>query len=174
MKRAKLLCVSLLFFILFCSSQAMAIDLYAFGSYWDKEDVDGTWGGGIGLSLPFITERLRIDGRVYFFDDNDLGNNNDLSITPFDLGLQIHILPNATLDPYLLGGISYIYVDSDWIDVDSSFGGYLGLGLDWTIGTPLIKIFGEVLYRASELDSNFGDDIDVGGFTGNIGLKIHL
>ena len=173
MKKITLLLLCLLFFILFCSSKAMAIDLYGFGSYWDKEDADGTWGGGIGLSLPFITERLRIDGRAYFFENDDLGNDNDLSVTPFDLGLQVHILPNATLDPYLLGGISYIYADSDRIDVDSGFGGYLGFGLDWAIGSPIIKIFGEIIYRASELDSEFSD-IDVSGMTGNIGLKIHL
>ena len=85
----------------------------------------------------------------------------------------MHIPPNATLVPYLLGGISYIYADSDRIDVDSGFGGYLGFGLDWAIGSPIIKIFGEILYRASELESKF-DDIDVSGMTGNIGLKIHL
>ncbi len=173
MKKVKLILLSLLFFVLFSGSRAMAIDLYGFGSYWDKEDAEGTWGGGIGISLPFITERLRIDGRAYFFEDGNLGNNVDLSVTPFDLGLQVHILPNATLDPYLLGGISYIYADSNRIDVDSSFGGYLGLGLDWELGAPLIKIFGEILYRASELESSF-DDIDVSGITTNIGLKIHL
>ena len=164
--------MSLLLFVLLSGSRAMAIDLYGFGSYWDKEDAEGTWGGGIGISLPFITERLRIDGRAYFFEDSNLGHA-DLSVTTFDLGLQVHILPNATLDPYLLGGISYIYADSDRIDVDSSFGGYLGFGLDCELGAPLIKIFGEILYRASELESSF-DDINVSGITTNIGLKIHL
>lgn len=174
MKRVKMLFICLLFFTLLCSSRAMAIDLYGFGSYWDQKDTDGTWGGGIGLSLPFITERLRIDGRAYFFESADLGRNGNLDLIPFDLGLQVHILPNATLDPYVLGGISYIYADADHIDVDSNFGAYLGLGLDWTIGLPIIKVFGEILYRASELDNKFGDDVDTSGFTGNIGLKIHL
>jgi len=173
MNKVRIPVLSILFFVLFFSSRAMAIDLYGFGSYWDKEDAEGTWGGGLGISLPFITERLRIDGRAYFFENSDLGDRVDLSVTPFDLGLQIHILPNATLDPYLLGGISYIYADADRISVDSSFGGYLGFGLDWAIGSPLIKIFGEILYRASELESSF-DDIDVSGITTNIGLKIHL
>jgi len=152
----------------------MAIDLYGFGSYWDQEDAEGTWGGGIGLSLPFITERFRFDGRAYFFSDSDLENNGGLSVTPFDLGLQIHILPNATFDPYLLGGISYLYADANRINVDSGFGSYLGFGLDWAVGSPLTKIFCEILYRASELDSNMGDDIDISGVTYNIGLKIHL
>jgi len=174
MKRVKLLFICLLFFALFCGSRAMAIDLYGFGSYWEQKDSDGTWGGGVGLSLPFITEMLRIDGRAYYFESADLGRDGNLDLIPFDLGLQVHLMPNGTLDPYFLGGISYIYADSDHIDVDSNFGAYLGLGLDWSLGSPLIKIFGEFLYRASELDTAFGNDVDVSGFTGNIGLKIHL
>jgi len=174
MKKIKLFVLCLLCSTLFYSSQAMAIDLYGFGSYWDTKDTDGTWGGGVGLSLPFITERLRIDGRAYFFEDSEVGSDGGLTLTPLDLGLQVHILPNATLDPYVLGGISYIYADADRIDVDSSFGAYLGLGLDWEIGLPIFKLFGEVIYRASELDGDYGGDVDVSGFTGNIGLKIHL
>jgi len=174
MKRIKLLIVCLVFSILFCSSQVMAIDLYGFGSYWDKKDADGSWGGGVGLSLPFITERLRIDGRAYFFENSDLGNDGDITLLPLDLGLQVHLFPSSAFDPYALGGVSYIYADADRIDVDSNFGVYLGLGLDMNIGIPLIKLFGEVIYRTSELDRKFGEDIDVSGFTGNIGLKIHI
>jgi hypothetical protein len=42
------------------------------------------------------------------------------------------------------------------------------------LGIPFVKIFGEVLYRANKIDKNFGEDIDVSGFTGNIGLKFHF
>ena len=166
MKRAKSIFLCLLFCVLFCSSQALAIDLYGFGSYWDKNDVDGTWGVGLGLSLPLFTEHLRLDGRAHFFEDNDLGTD-DLKLTPFDLGLQVHLLPNGTVDPYILGGVSYVYVDSD-------ISGYIGVGLDVALGIPLVKIFGEFLYRANKIEKNFGEDIDVSGITGNIGLKLHF
>ena len=174
MKKVKLLSLCLLFLVVFCSSRAFAIDLYGFGSYWDQNDTDGTWGGGIGLSLPLFTEHLRLDGRAYLFEDNNIGNDGDLSITPFDLGLQVHILPSATVDPYILGGVSYIYVDSDWFEVDSTVSGYVGLGLDVNLGIPLVKLFGEAIYRAAELDRKFGEDIDASGFTGNVGLKLHF
>ena len=174
MKKVKLLPLCLLFLVLFYSSKSFAIDLYGFGSYWDQNDTDGTWGGGIGLSLPLFTEHLRLDGRVYLFEDNDIGHDGDLSITPFDLGLQVHILPSATVDPYILGGVSYIYVDSDWFEVDSTVSGYVGLGLDVNLGIPLVKLFGEAIYRAAELDRKFGEDIDASGFTGNIGVKLHF
>ena len=174
MKRAKLLLLGLMFSVLFCSSQVLAIDLYGFGSYWDKKDVDGTWGAGIGLSLPLFTERLRLDGRAYFFESTDLGDGDDLTLTPFDLGLQVHLLPAAKLDPYILGGVSYIYADADRIDSNSDFGAYLGGGLEWAIMTSLVKLFGEVVYRSMEVGTKWGPDFDISGFTTNVGLKIHF
>ena len=80
MKTIKLLPLCLLFLVLFCSSKSFAIDLYGFGSYWDQNDTDGTWGGGIGLSLPLFTEHLRLDGRVYLFEDNDIGQESDILV----------------------------------------------------------------------------------------------
>ena len=93
---------------------------------------------------------------------------------PFDLGLQAHLLPDGRLDPYILAGVSYVYADADLIDVDSNISGYIGAGLDLTIGETPLKIFGEALYRANKLETKFGEDIDVSGFTGNIGLKLHF
>jgi len=174
MKKITILSLCLLLLVVLVSSRAFAIDLYGFGSYWDQDDTDGTWGGGIGLSLPLFTEHLRLDGRAYLFEDNKIGHDGDLSITPFDLGLQVHILPSATVDPYILGGVSYIYVDSDRFEVDSTVSGYLGLGLDVDLGIPLVKLFGEALYRAADLDRNFGENIDASGFTGNVGIKLHF
>jgi len=173
-KRVKILFLGLLFFILSCSSQALAIDLYGFGSYWDKNDVDGTWGGGIGLSLPLFTEHLRLDGRAYFFGSSDLGFGDNLTLTPLDLGLQVHILPAAKLDPYILGGVSYIYVDSNRIGVDSDFGAYFGGGLELALMESILKLFGEIVYRTSTLDTRFDTNIDVSGTTANIGLKLHF
>lgn len=174
MKRVKLLFLGLLFSVLFCSSQVLAIDLYGFGSYWDKEDADGTWGAGLGLSIPLFTERLRLDGRAYFFQDSGVGGGDDLTLTPFDLGLQVHIIPDAVLDPYILGGVSYVYADADRIDVDSNFGAYLGGGLEWAMMTSLFKLFGEVVYRSVEIEAKRSPDFDISGFTTNIGLKIHF
>lgn len=176
MKCIKIVFSIILGCILFCGSQASAIDLYGFGSYWAPKDADGTWGGGVGLSLPLFTEHLRLDGRAYYFGDSDIGwNNNSVTLTPFDLGLQVHILPGGEVDPYFLGGISYVYVDdSDWYDINSEFGGYVGVGLDVELGTSFVKMFGEALYRFAEIDGFLSDNIDVGGFTGNIGVKLHF
>ncbi len=174
MRLLKKVLVGTLFCLLCYSSQAMALDLYGFGSYWDRSDVEGSYGAGLGVSLPFIIDHLRLDGRMYFFESSDIGVNDNLKVTPFDLGAQLHILPGGSFDPYVLAGVSYNYVDTDWADLDSTFGGYLGAGLDMNLGTSLFKLFGEVIYRISDLDNARGEDVDVGGFTGNVGLKFHF
>jgi len=157
--------------LLFTGSPAMAVDLYGFGSYWDKGDADGKSGFGIGLGLPLFTEHLRLDGRVYFIGDSTLDRNDDLTMVPFDLGVQAHLMPNAPLNPYALGGLSFIYADADRSDVDSSLGGYLGAGLEWA-PFPVIRLFGEGVYRFQELDGGRGSSIDVSGLTGNAGVRI--
>ena len=154
-------------------SPAMAIDLYGFGSYWDVGEAEGTWGAGIGLSLPLFTEHIKLDGRIYFFENSTLGRNDKLTLIPFDLGVQVHLMPGAELNPYALGGLSFIYADDDRTDVDSSFGGYLGGGLEWT-PFSIIKLYGEMMYRFQELEGGRGDNIDVSGMTGNVGVKIYF
>ncbi|RZW13200.1 MAG: hypothetical protein EX260_11550, partial [Desulfobulbaceae bacterium] len=117
----KITSLGLLISILFCGSNASAIDLYGYGSYWGKQDVDGSWGAGVGLAIPLFTEHLRLDARATFFSDSDAGSvYRDVTLIPLDLGLQVHILPYGDLDPYLLGGVSFIYVDSSSeIDLDT-------------------------------------------------------
>jgi len=153
---------------------ASAIDVYGFGSYWERNDVEGAWGAGVGASLPLMLDFLRLDGRIYFFEDSELGADDELTLVPVDLGLQVHILPDSSLDPYLLGGISFLYADADKIDVDSTFGAYVGAGIDVPISIPFIKLFAEAMYRFNELDSAMADDPDVSGFTGNVGLKFNF
>jgi hypothetical protein len=176
MKYMKIVSLGLLISIVFCGSNASALDLYGYGSYWGKQDADGSWGAGVGLAIPLFTERLRLDGRAHFFSDSDAGIiYEDVTLIPFDLGLQVHILPYSKVDPYILGGASYIYVDnSSEVDLDSRFSGYIGAGLDVSLGTSLVKLFGEAIYRFAELDGLLEENIDVGGFTGNVGIKFHF
>ena len=171
--KIKIIVTGLLFSILCFSSQALAVDVYGFGSYWEKGDVDGTYGTGIGVSLPFIVDALRIDGRVHYFADSDYGRD-EVTVTPFDLGAQLHLMPDGSFDPYVLGGISYNYVDAKYLNLDSTFGGYLGAGIDMELGTSLFKLFGEVMYRFSDIDNIDGDNLDASGMSANVGLKFHF
>ena len=167
-------CVLIVLIALAGATPAAAIDLYGFGSYWDKNDVEGSWGAGLGASLPIFIDFIRIDGRIYFFENSDLDQDDSLRLVPVDLGLQVHLFPDGDIDPYGLAGVSFLYADADRRDVDSTFGSYIGAGLDVKLGIPFFKLFGEAVYRFSDIDTARGDDVDVGGFTANIGLKFNF
>lgn len=157
--------------LLLAAAPAGAVDLYGFGSYWDKGDAEGSWGYGIGLSAPLLFEQLKLDGRVTFYDDSPWGPHDELTLIPFDLGLQACLFPSASLAPYALAGLSYIYADAERTDVDSSFGGYLGGGLEWA-PVSFLSLHGEVVYRMQEVDRGRGGNIDVSGITANLGVRL--
>jgi|GEM_PF-743444 len=177
MKKIRFLVACSLFCLLASTSQAFALNIYGFGSYWEMDELDGTMGAGVGVNFPFILERLLIDGRAHYFEDSEIthaGSGDTVKVIPFDLGLQFHILPDAPFDPYVMAGISYNYVETEHVDLDSTFGGYLGGGVDISMGVPLFKIFGEFLYRYADIDNVSDGNYDTSGFTGNIGLKFHF
>lgn len=173
MKKMKIVMAGLFFCILGLSSQAFAIDVYGFGSYWEKDDIEGTWGAGVGVSLPIVIDNIRLDGRAHSFESSAV-ETDEVKVTPFDLGAQVHLYPQGAVDPYVLGGISYNYVETERLNLDSKFGGYLGAGVDLElIGTPF-KLFGEFLYRFSDIENIDGHNLDASGVTANIGLKFHF
>jgi len=151
---------------------AQAIDLYGFASYWSRGDLEGKGGLGVGLGVP-LSEHILLDGRMYFIGKSSLSHDDELTMVPLDFGLQLHLSPGADLNPYALGGVSFIYADADRSDVDSSFGVYLGAGLEWA-PVSFLRLFGEGIYRFQKLDGSRGSDIDVGGLTGNVGVRIYF
>ncbi len=174
MRKLKTLLLTVIVTGIFCCSNAQAVDLYLFGSYWDKDEADGAGGGGVGIALPLFTEYLLLDARAYVFADSDMDEFESVSMVPLDLGLQFHFIPNGTVDPYLLGGLTYIYVDDNKDILDSNVSGYVGAGIDIPLGTSVFNIFGEAMYRFAELDGLGDRDYDVGGFSGNAGIKFHF
>ncbi|QQG66663.1 outer membrane beta-barrel protein [Desulfobulbus oligotrophicus] len=167
-KRMHLLGLICAFFIF--SSPALAIDLYGFASYWDKGDIDGKAGFGIGLGVPVFSDYIRLDSRIHFVKDSTFDGNDELTLIPFDVGLQAHLMPGMSIDPYALAGVSFVYADADKSDVDSSFGGYLGGGVEWT-PFHIASFFGEAVYRFHELSGSRGSHIDLSGMTWNIGVR---
>lgn len=157
-------------------SQAWALDVYGFGTYWQKEDTDGSGGLGLGASIPILTEHLRADGRVYFFEDSDIRGDDKLELYPVEFGLQLHLMPAAPLDPYILGGASYTYADADRYDVDSDFGAYAGVGVDYKV-FPFVKFFAEAIYKSVEVSAERGkidESLDLSGVSANLGVKFHF
>ena len=152
-RKLKVLFLSMLITGMFCCSSAYAFDVFVYGSYWDKEDADGSVGGGLGIAIPLFTEYLLLEAKGNVFSDSDTGEiYESVTMIPFDVGLQLHFLPDGKADPYILGGVTYLYVDvSDDADLDNNVSGYVGAGIDIPLGGSVFEFFGEALYRFAEL-----------------------
>jgi len=156
-------------------STAQAIDLGVNASYWDTSDGDSVWGVGGKVGVPFIINRLLIEGRIYQFKEEDVDFFGDVDITPVDLGLAFHITQDQSVNPFILAGVSYNFVDSSDIGLDSNFGYYLGGGLDVPLGEGF-GLVGEALFRSAEFDAKSGlsESFDTTGMTINVGLRFRL
>jgi hypothetical protein len=102
--------------------------------------------------------RSGLHGRVAFLGTNSLSRGDDLTMIPFDLGLQLHLKPHGELNPYGLPGFSFIYADADRSDVDSSFVASLGAGIEW-MPVSFLKLFEEGVHRFQELNGRQGSYI---------------
>jgi opacity protein-like surface antigen len=156
------------------SKEVHAQDAYIAGSYWNMNDSDAVMGGVVGLAVPMILDNIKLDAKIYFFEDTEFESSN-IELLPIDLGLQIHFSDEANLNPYVLAGVSFMYADADDIDVDSTFGGYAGGGLEYKIGE--IRLFGELQYRIASVDKDTNvleDDLDFNGMLVNAGLKVRF
>lgn len=151
-------------------SPTLAFDLSGFVSYWDAKQVESTYGYGVALGVPLFSEHLRLDGRISVLEESRLGPHDHAQLMPIDLGVRAHVWPGNDLDPYALAGISFVYAETDQASVHSSFGTYIGGGINWS-PWPVISLFGELTYRYQELSRNGGEDIDLSGLIGNAGMR---
>jgi len=136
---------------------ASAIDIGAFGSYWDHKDGDAVWGGGLLL----VAESMPIEVRATYYESVTGAN---IEAHPIDVGLAFGLTRLESVAITAIGGGTYYFVDAGNASPDNEFGWYAGARLELTAPSNY-KMFGEVMYR--------GADLDVGDFSGatlNIGL----
>ncbi len=172
----KKLFVLLSFFLINSGAhEARAIDLGVNASYWDTDEGDGALGYGAQVGFPFIVDHLHLEARAYKFEDDGGALFGDVDITPIDAGLAFFLTLDEPVNPYLIAGVSYFYVDSEDLDLDSDFGYYGGAGLDFDISNGF-RLVGEAIFRSAEFDSDAGFDesFDTTGVTFNIGLRYRL
>lgn len=170
--------LSALLIICMCSLvsfKAHAIDLGLNASYWDTDEGEGAWGYGAQVGFPFIIDHLHLEARAYKFEEDGGALFGDVDITPIDAGLAFFFTKDETVNPYLVAGVSYLYVDSEDLDLDDDFGYYGGAGLDFDISNGF-RLVGEAIFRSAEFDSDAGFDesFDTSGVTFNLGLRYRL
>lgn len=166
----KLLAFSIL--ALLSASPALAGGFGLFASYWDTRDADETFGGGVNLTIDLGESPLDIELRgTYnqelsdepvgnlFDDDEGFFEENSLQAIPVEAGLRYNFNTEGTFNPWISGGVSYIFLDLsdlEGVEIDDETGWYAGLGSSF--GDPDgVNFFGEVLYRATEATVNRRD-----------------
>ena len=184
--------------VAFGSGPAWASDFALFGSYLDTEDLDQSVGGGVRAGFG---NRFQLDLRATYFPDltedfesfvDDPGTDpgrfqNDVEAIPVDVGLKLNFNPDEGWNPYVGGGATYWFLDTERGEIDDEAGFYLAGGIELARATGGVGFFGEVIYRDVEATVNrdpddFDDlddiefdairrrDLDVGGIGVNAGL----
>lgn len=176
--------VGVLFLILACATSpaAMASGFELFGSYWETSDVDETFGGGIGVGIPFGETGLGLHARATYYqeltdepleglfdpdEDEDFFAEESLEVLPIDVGLRYEFAPRGAFSPWIGAGGSYFLIDTtrEGVDVDDETGFHVSLGSRFgdSEGT---NFFAEALYRSTEAtlirrERPGDDDIDL-------------
>jgi hypothetical protein len=180
------------------ASTAGASDFKLYGSYWDTADVDNTFGGGLGFSIPLGASPLAISlaGTYYkelsdepvsnlFDEDEGFFKEDSLEVLPVDLGLQFNFPSNGPVSAWIEGGGTFFFIDTtrEGIDVDDETGWHASVGSRF--GQPDgANFFIEGLYRSTEAtlvrnrrvdDVDLRDEvaIDLDGFAVNAGILWH-
>ncbi len=98
-----------------------------FGTFYDTEDVDSSAGGGIRTRLGWL------DLRASFL--NDLTRDTsperldfELQAVPLEAGVAFNFMENGAWSPYAGGGVSYMMLDSDEVEIDDEAGFYAVAG----------------------------------------------
>lgn len=188
--------LTILAVVLLSASPAMASGFSLFGSYADTTDAGDTFGGGIGLGIPFGESGFGLDLRATYYqevtdegadaifdDDEEFFQEDSLEILPIDAGLRYQFNTDGPFNPYVMGGFSYFLLDTtrEGLSVDDETGFYVGLGSRF--GDPDgVGFFAEALYRSTEAtlererfdndDIDLEDDvaIDLDGIAVNAGV----
>jgi len=164
----------------FQTASAVDFGIGPFGTYYDSDDADEAWGGGI-MGRFGIVNWLAVDARASYlrFDENDL------EMIPLEAALTFRLpLMDHKLVPYAGAGVGYYLFnedfdeDTDFDDVDDGVGFFPLVGVEIRFGSRnQWAIFGEArwLFLSSDIDGAVDeleniDDADLDGLGVNVGL----
>jgi hypothetical protein len=158
-------------------AEAVGLDIGAFGSYLDSDDMGEAYGAGAKLKLN-LTELFAIDVRGSYLEFDD----TNVEMIPVEGALLLQLPLGDSLTLYGGGGVGYYFFDSDVAELDDAVGYFPVAGLEISFGD--IKLFGEVrwLFLNTDVDTAGdeleglvdGDEADVDGLGVNVGLAIDL
>jgi hypothetical protein len=146
-----------------------------YGAYWGAEDAANSWGAGARVGFNFAPWlELEFHGTYYpdFHRRGDVFSpGTDIRAIPVDGGLKFNILSDKFVNPYVGGGFTYFFLNSDEGNLDNDTGWYGEVGVD--IGKDNTRFFAEALWRQLDAPISFGsfdDEIDFGGIDWHAGV----
>jgi hypothetical protein len=153
-----------------CSAGSL-VNVGAFGSYLDSDDLGDGYGGGVKLELKPI-DVLSVDGRAgyIYFDDAEI------HMFPLEgVGRVNFPLLGERIVPYAGVGAGYYIFEGDDADLDDDVGFFPLVGLE--AGLKRVALFAEARWLFLEADVDDAvdeledlDDADVDGLGINVGL----
>lgn len=159
------------------AAPGQAQEFKIFGSYWNTNDVDDAFGGGIGLGVPLGATPLSLafSGTYYqelsdeplenlVDDDEGVFQDEGLEVLPVDAGLHYTFPARGAFRPWVGAGFTYFLIDTtrEGFDVDDETGFHVSVGSHFGQRTGA-NFFAEVLYRSTEatLVDERGDNVDL-------------
>lgn len=138
---------------------AMAGSVGAFASWWDPEDSNDEFAGGLMLEWR-VGHRVDLEFRASWFDnvltnlpDDAPGVEIPYSAVPLDFGFAYNFISDQRkFSPYVGAGGTYFLLDADNDEqgrIEDEWGWYGVVGIDLPVGANW-KVFIEGMYRDSE------------------------
>ncbi len=155
------------------AAPAAAGSIGVFGAWWDPEDSNDEFAGGILVDFR-VGEKVDLELRASWFDnvvttlpDDAPGVEVPYSAVPLDFGFAYNFVKDTRkVTPYIGGGGTYYLLDADNDEVgriDDEWGWYGVVGIDLPIGANW-KLFIEAMYRDAEATLK-GNDLGFGNPT---------
>jgi len=196
--RLGLVGLSALLMFLFLTPAASAAGSFSlYGTYWETDDLNETFGGGLAFGIP-LGERFALDLRASYYeqldsneldeildaifdDDENVFRQNSIEVIPVEVGIRYNFVPRERVNVYVGGGPAYYLLASDFGGIDDEFGGYALLGaqfgdpegISFLLEGQYRKVEGSIDNEEGELgDRDFVDRVnfDLDGFAINAGI----
>ena len=155
-----------------CAVPSWAGSFGVYGSYWDADEADKSFGAGVRVGFDFV-KFLELEFHATHYPDFETRTifaDFDIKATPVDAGLRVNIIPVGPVNPYVGAGFSRYFLDSDVGNIDNETGWYGEAGLD--AGGDHGRFFAEVMWRKLETHVSLGvfdDDARFDGAAFNVG-----
>jgi len=124
------------------ATPAAAGGFSAYGTYWNTDAADEAAGAGLRFGIP-LGSVVQIDLGAAYYEElvnrpfaalGDIDTpfvENGLQVTPVEAGLRFNFAEYSRFNPYIGGGAHYLFLDSDFGEVDDEAGWYARLGTEF-------------------------------------------